>query len=473
MTRPTAKPGMKDRILHRFGLTTSSRLERESAARARWHGLVRDVFARYYLKFREPFYTCLPPLPHRYTTEWEGQMKSELQRFLEMDLQPVAELLEVCGFGKERWDRICERGFAPFDEFISALLSTEELPRIAGEGEQSEALVEAHGEIRKLRIAGRRALEKMRGYQARIAQMEQLEQPLAESGHRSDDGPRAPDGDPDFPARSEESDEDRLTALQQELAERDERIKALLQELEDAPTSTEDSLLVDDDLARQNAQLRGELRAKERTIEVLTQQAAELQDAMDSARGQLMDQVKKLGDLAAGEIELKPSEELESMNADELLDYAQEVASDLDVKKQVLNEGIEGIEEVRANYDESRSFYEAQQRKFQSQLEEMSAQVERYQLEQQNEDGTAENTDELIATQRHQLELLKSRITELSNTNKNLGLSNSKMYKDLEGAVQRLIPLRRQIAELENLRETLCRYIREKHERTFTIRKLK
>ena len=246
----------------------------------------------------------------------------------------------------------------------------------------------------------------------------------------------------------------------------------LQNELEEAPASTDDSLLVDDDLAKQNAQLRGEIRGKDQTIDTLKEQIEELENSMDSARDQLMDQVKALGELTSGDIELKPSDELDNMGADELLDYAQDVASDLDVRKQTLDQGIQSVEEVKDNYEQSRSFYDVQQKKFQAQLEEMGAQLATY-SEQAEESGEVdENAPQVIAAQRHQLELLTSRITELSNSNKNLTLSHDKMYKDMELAVKKLIPLRRQIEELEALRDTITRYVREKHDRGFTIKKL-
>ena len=92
---------LKHKLLDKVGLTTKDRLTRATLVKERWHSLVRDVFARYYLKLREPFYAYLPPLPHRYTDEWETQIRDNLDDFMEVDLQSVAELLEVCGFGTD------------------------------------------------------------------------------------------------------------------------------------------------------------------------------------------------------------------------------------------------------------------------------------------------------------------------------------------------------------------------------------
>ena len=46
------------------------------------------------------------------------------------------------------------------------------------------------------------------------------------------------------------------------------------------------------------------------------------------------------------------------------------------------------------------------------------------------------------------------------------------MYKDMETAVRKLIPLRHQIDELQTLRETLTSYIRQKYDPMFTTKKL-
>ncbi len=46
------------------------------------------------------------------------------------------------------------------------------------------------------------------------------------------------------------------------------------------------------------------------------------------------------------------------------------------------------------------------------------------------------------------------------------------MYRDMETAVRRVIPLRNQVEELESLREALTNYIRARHDRAFTIKKL-
>ena len=512
---------LKHKLLDKVGLTTKDRLTRATLVKERWHSLVRDVFARYYLKLREPFYAYLPPLPHRYTDEWETQIRDNLDDFMEVDLQSVAELLEVCGFGTDKWEQIKDLGFADLEQIVEQHLSGGGNGHSPGIDLGAEtALNEARDEIRKLRIGGRRALGQIKEYESQISRLEQeltRAENAAPSGGEEDDEddgpPRQLLADEDTLRRIEElqqelqHSEQTVDDLRRELEERPEggidefaedgpssreleeleekvgdreqtieelrtQMENLQNELEEAPASADDSLLVDDDLAKQNAQLRGEIRGKDQTIDTLKEQIEELENSMDSARDQLMDQVKALGELTSGDIELKPSDELDNMGADELLDYAQDVASDLDVRKQTLDQGIQSVEEVKDNYEQSRSFYDVQQKKFQAQLEEMGAQLAAYSQQAEESGEVDENAPQVIAAQRHQLELLTSRITELSNSNKNLSLSHDKMYKDMELAVKKLIPLRRQIEELETLRDTITRYVREKHDRGFSIKKL-
>lgn len=59
-----------------------------------------------------------------------------------------------------------------------------------------------------------------------------------------------------------------------------------------------------------------------------------------SARDQLLDEVKKLKELTSGQIKIKATAELEYMDADSLLSYAQDVATDLDVRRQTFDEGL-------------------------------------------------------------------------------------------------------------------------------------
>ena len=83
--------------------------------------------------------------------------------------------------------------------------------------------------------------------------------------------------------------------------------------------------------------------------------------------------------------------------------------------------------------------------------------------------GEATEHLKVVATQRDQLQLLSNRVKLLQSSNKELQGSNDKMYKDLDTAVKRLIPLRNQIEELEALRDALDSFIRNNHDRNFSI----
>ena len=109
-------------------------------------------------------------------------------------------------------------------------------------------------------------------------------------------------------------------------------------------------------------QLKNDLKAKEHTINGLRDQLERVEAELGSARTKLMDEVKKLSALTSGEVELKPAKELDLMEADELLDYADDVARDLDVRRQTLEHGLEGIDSLRNNYEESKKVYDEQQR---------------------------------------------------------------------------------------------------------------
>ena len=111
-----------DALLGVLGLTTRQHLDKAIAKKKQWHGLVRDVFAQYYLKFRESSLDNLPELPARYSADWEEFMKKEVDAFLKLDLESVGELLETCGFGIEKWDQIKEAGFPAFRKLVEDYL---------------------------------------------------------------------------------------------------------------------------------------------------------------------------------------------------------------------------------------------------------------------------------------------------------------------------------------------------------------
>ena len=114
-----------DSILGLMGLTTRGKLGRAVAKQKLWHSLVRDVFAQYYLKLREPFPNHAPALPHRYSSEWEGQMRSKLEEFLKLDTASVSDLLATCGFGTEKWDKLKEDRFSELRTLIEEHITGE------------------------------------------------------------------------------------------------------------------------------------------------------------------------------------------------------------------------------------------------------------------------------------------------------------------------------------------------------------
>lgn len=235
-----------------------------------------------------------------------------------------------------------------------------------------------------------------------------------------------------------------------------------------------------DDASRAQIEaLQRDLRARDERIRSLREQLEGFENELGEARERMLAEVKRLSELAAGDIELKPSGELESMEADELLDYARNVAEDLDVRRQTLDEGLQGVESVKGSYEETRELFERQQEEMQNQLEQLRAEVETYRDQETFEEDADEQDEETlvglrhtIGKQRQQLDLLATRVKQLVTTNKELNEANAKMYEKLEESVKRLIPLRRQIEELEHVQDALQRYVRQKYERTFTLKSL-
>ena len=100
---------------------------------------------------------------------------------------------------------------------------------------------------------------------------------------------------------------------------------------------------------------------------------------MGAARNQLPAEVKQLKALTSGKIELNPVEELDQMKADDLMEYAQNVAGDIDIRRQILDEGLKGISKLEENYTESRQQHEKHQQEMEEQFEKMAADLEDYQ----------------------------------------------------------------------------------------------
>ena len=112
------------KILNLFGLTTREELQAAIKRKNRWHRLVRDVFARYYVKFRESDLGHMPELPVKYSSEWEEEIRQEISEFHGLDLESVGEVLEACGFGTERWERLKDAGVAGLDTLIDQHISS-------------------------------------------------------------------------------------------------------------------------------------------------------------------------------------------------------------------------------------------------------------------------------------------------------------------------------------------------------------
>lgn len=701
-------------LLGLLGLSTRGEVQRALARKDRWHGLVKDVFAQYYMKFQEIAVGYMPDLPRQWSNDWESGIRQELDEFRQLDLQSVAELLDTCGFGTERWERIKKAGFPSLQRLIEEeILSSNGKDDSVGSGEvwmdkveaavgqdlqhlmawHPDALIDlvrkidldsgqlvltedelqasevfaamvdrlagAELEIKKLRTAGRRALDHIGELEARnkLLGTRSRESHAAGNGDRPLGIPLAP---PDDDSHEDTADTGPLTlgdpavvemareieSLETRLAERDralarlekqleshgisassapevqeigagiaqeiegagdpavvelvaeirdlesklkardhtiEGLRAEVERLGERPESTgldaegeeapdtaaleeevqrltnnlkgrehavesleaeverlrklserarvsketedvdaqrqlqkltndlrarEHSLETlqekhdklqgeldaaldasakkraeeagDQGLARENEGLRRDMRARDETIRTLRDQVSKFENELSNAREQLFSEVQKLSALTSGELELKPSEELENMEADALLGYARDVAEDLDVRRQTLEEGLEGIDSIKGSFDESRRVYEEQQHDLQEQLEQLRVQLDEFEEQQQEEaddessetSGLSAEAKEVIGKQREQLGLLSTRIKQLTSSNRELDQNNKKIYEDLETAVRRVIPLRRQIEELETLQEALQRYIRSKHDRTFTMSKL-
>ncbi|MFT5086357.1 MAG: chromosome segregation ATPase [Candidatus Latescibacterota bacterium] len=474
-------------------------MQKAQAKKEVWHSLVRDVFARYYLKLREPFPDLLPNLPRRYSRDWEQQMQQGLEHILTVDFQGVDKLLKTCGFGTPSWQHFIHEVLPRIEQLINEQVeqaNDEDLPLVLNARLQTE-LSDVREEVRKLRIGGRRALEQLRAYERQLEESPPFADPKITN--------------PEFESAQflEPSAEDnrRLNELEQEnsklrgqLATHEQNIAALNNQLEDlendmsllpAPAVDDDDLRTDlhgdheaEELLQKNAELQKNLRAKEHTVGSLRGRVEELEDEMGSARDQLLDEVKKLKELTSGQIEIKATAELEYMDADSLLSYAQDVATDLDVRRQTFDESLKGIDTLKNNYGESHERYEKQQLEIEQQLEKMVGELQVFEEQAQRQEeqnnlrenkqgeDQSEKNSAVLTAQSEQLRLLSGRIKELQDSNRTLNESNQKTYRDLDTAIKRIIPLRKQIEELESLRDTLTNYIRQKYDRTFTMRKL-
>lgn len=289
-----------------------------------------------------------------------------------------------------------------------------------------------------------------------------------------------------------EVDADALQGLRNDLKARDHTIESLREQVaklqfdasraterasrqtEAAPTQTPVVPTGDSSPDRQGEidVMQRDLRAREATIATLRERLETFERELGQSREQLLKEVRKLAALAAGDLKLKPSEELDALDSNELLDYAREVAEDLDVRRQTLEEGLQGVDSLKGSYDHTKRIFEQQQRKMESQLEQMRSEVEMYRERKTADEETPAGLKDTILRQRDQLELLATRVRQLVSTNKELNESNKKMFENLEAAVKKIIPLHRRIEEQENLQDALQKLIRQKYDRTFTMRQM-
>jgi hypothetical protein len=65
----------------------------------------------------------MPELPVKYSPQWEEEIKQEINEFHGLDLESVGEVLEACGFGTERWEKLKDAGVDGLDVLIDHHIS--------------------------------------------------------------------------------------------------------------------------------------------------------------------------------------------------------------------------------------------------------------------------------------------------------------------------------------------------------------
>ena len=95
-----------------------------------------------------------------------------------------------------------------------------------------------------------------------------------------------------------------------------------------AESSGEDAAAEAAERFKENQELRKDLRGREHTIEGLKRQLEQAEEDLSRARDQLVAEIQKLKELTSGDVEIRPSEELEQMDSNQLLHYARDVAED-------------------------------------------------------------------------------------------------------------------------------------------------
>ena len=124
----------------------------------------------------------------------------------------------------------------------------------------------------------------------------------------------------------------------------------------------------------------------------------------------------------------------DAMDVDELMRYTHSLATDLEVRKKTLDEGLQGIDTVRDSYEDSRKLYEAQQQELEEQIQKMHTELDDYKLSNAQDRKSAT----VIEKQRQQLDLLGKRIRELNTTNSELDNTVRKLQFERASALRRL-----------------------------------
>ena len=401
--------------------------------------LVTRVFAKQYNKSREAFPDFLEALPGKYTPEWEAGFSESVDGFDELNLKPVPQLLEACGFGTDKWDKLDETGLGQLTRAIE---------------EQVDAIVDQVPE----------------GVPPGVTELMRIE--------REEELPHLvlDDGD-DFDVV--DATVDTLTSENSRLKEEVEaatlRIRDCEAELEDLRTAgtsagrghgRPDPAPVNAlELNRENEDLRKQLRARDNTVAALRERVETFERAMEGTRERLMEQIRRLEKVGSEDAHVLPAEDLSEMEVEDLLVYARNLAAELGVQKRTLEEGIQGMDAIRTSYEESRSVYRAQQEELQEQIQRMSAELDGG----SPAPGQDLKAAAIIDKQRQQLELLSNRIRNLNSSNSELDKTIRRLTNERGGALHQLEPLRGELAASDRLQEALVRYIRDHYDADFAV----
>ena len=158
--------------------------------------MVGQIFARHYNKSREAFPHHLDALPQKYSPGWEAEFSASLQVFGDLNLKPVPQLLDACGFGTEKWEKLDGIGLSRLTEVIEKQVDEivdqepEEISDVVhldGKADTSyqllldqrkeleDSLEELERENEELKLAGQQALYRIKRHEERIEELEKAE----------------------------------------------------------------------------------------------------------------------------------------------------------------------------------------------------------------------------------------------------------------------------------------------------------